>query len=114
LSQGGATRRLLARRQLLVHTERRPGRTWSLRCQQVSWLRVPARALRYFNVRTLFRNGFYFTTKLFLLAVVPPGFVTAIAPLVAPAGTVAEMKFRLSTLNAALTPLKVTAVEPIK
>jgi len=54
------------------------------------------------------------TVKLSTLTVVPPALVTAIVPLVAPDGTVAEMKFLFSTLNVALTPLNVTAVAPMK
>jgi hypothetical protein len=35
-------------------------------------------------------------------------------PVVAPAGTVAEMKFELSTVSPALAPLKVRAVAPVQ
>jgi hypothetical protein len=56
----------------------------------------------------------YSTVKFFLLVVVPPAFVTAIGPEVAPVGTVAKMLPELSTWNFALTPLKVTWVAPMK
>jgi hypothetical protein len=36
-------------------------------------------------------NNFYGTIKFFMLVVVPPALTTAIAPVVAPAGTVALM-----------------------
>src|SRR5438552_16016205 len=54
------------------------------------------------------------TVKLVLLVAVPPGVVTAIAPLRAPAGTVDVIWLALSTTNDALTPLKVTSVAPVK
>ena len=49
-----------------------------------------------------------------LLLVVPPAFVTVIGPVLAPAGTVTARNFLFKTLNAAATPLKVTAVVPTK
>jgi hypothetical protein len=54
----------------------------------------------------------YLIVKLSMLAAVPPAFVTSISPVVAPAGIVAAILPALSTLNAALTPLKVTRVMP--
>jgi hypothetical protein len=55
------------------------------------------------------------TVKLVALVAVPPGVVTAIGPVVAPAGTVAVICVERSTLKvAALTPLKVTEVAPVK
>ena len=44
----------------------------------------------------------YCTVKLFVLVEVPPAFVIAICPVVAPAGTVTRMKFAVSTLKFAL------------
>ena len=49
-----------------------------------------------------------------VIVVVPPRLVIEIGPVVAAAGTVAVMKFTLTTLNVALTPLNVTAVVPMK
>ena len=44
----------------------------------------------------------------------PPGVVTLSSPLVAPVGTVAAMAVAELTKKLALTPLKVTAVAPVK
>src|SRR5438309_8576365 len=54
------------------------------------------------------------TVKLLLLVAVPPGVVTPIGPLVAPLGTVAVIEVAELTLKAALTPLKATALAPVK
>jgi hypothetical protein len=54
------------------------------------------------------------TVKLPALVAVPPGVVTLIAPVVAPAGTVAWIAVAEPTTKLALTPLKVTAVTPVK
>jgi hypothetical protein len=55
------------------------------------------------------------TVKLDPLVPVPPGVVTAIAPVVAPAGTVVVIEVAETTVNdAALTPLNITAVAPVK
>src|SRR3989449_10232299 len=49
------------------------------------------------------------------LVAVPPGVVTPIGPVVAPAGTCAWMAVAEFTVKpGALTPLKVTAVAPLK
>ena len=53
--------------------------------------------------------------KLAALVAVPPGVVTAMGPVVAPAGTVAVISDWLSTLKiVAAMPLKVTSVAPVK
>ena len=54
------------------------------------------------------------TVKLVLLLAVPPGVVTPIGPVVAPAGTVAVICVPEFTVKTALVPLKVTAVAPVK
>ena len=54
------------------------------------------------------------TVKLVAEVAVPPGVVTAIGPLVAPAGTVAAICVSVFTVNLALTPLKVTLLAPGK
>ena len=54
------------------------------------------------------------TVKFVLLAPVPPGPVTAIGPVIAPAGTVAVIWISKITLKMAATPPKVTAVAPLK
>ena len=56
----------------------------------------------------------YSTTKLSVLAVVPPALVTETGPVVAPPGTVATTLPVFSTRKLALTPLNVTAVAPTK
>lgn len=53
------------------------------------------------------------TTKLAALVAVPSGVVTAINPVAAPLGTVAEIFVEELTVNVALTPLNVTAVAPV-
>jgi len=54
------------------------------------------------------------TVKLPLLVAVPPGVVTLIGPVVAPLGTVAVIEVAELTLKPALTPLKATALAPVK
>jgi hypothetical protein len=55
------------------------------------------------------------TVKLPELAAVPPGVVTEIGPVVTPVGAVAVIEVALSTVyEAAATPLKLTAVAPVK
>src|SRR5689334_3622795 len=54
------------------------------------------------------------TVKLELLVAVPPGALTLIGPVVAVAGTVAEIEVSEMTVNVALTPLNLTAVAPVK
>jgi hypothetical protein len=54
------------------------------------------------------------TVKLAALVAVPPGVVTAILPVVVPAGTVAVIRALLTTLKVAALPPKVTAVAPVK
>src|SRR6476469_4359817 len=55
------------------------------------------------------------TVKLVALAVVPPGVVTPIVPLVAPAGTVKVMVVPFTTVKPVMaTPFNVTAVAPVR
>jgi hypothetical protein len=54
------------------------------------------------------------TRKLAALVAVPPGVVTAIGPLVAPAGTIAVIWPAESTVKPACLPLNFTAVAPVK
>ena len=54
------------------------------------------------------------TVKFPTLVAVPAGVVTAIFPLVAPAGTVAVILVAVTTLKLAGVPLKVTEVVPVK
>ena len=54
------------------------------------------------------------TVKTPVLVPVPPGPVTATAPVVAPAGTVVLIELSLVTVNAAAVPLNVTEVAPVK
>jgi hypothetical protein len=49
-----------------------------------------------------------------VLVAVPPGVVTVIVPLVAPAGTVAAIWVAELTVNVADVPLKATTVAPVK
>ena len=58
--------------------------------------------------------GIGMTVKFAALVAVPAGVVTAILPLVAPLGTVAVICVALFTVKAALTPLKVTLLAPLK
>jgi len=53
------------------------------------------------------------TVKLLALVAVPPGVVTLIVPVVAPAGTVAVICVAELTVNVALVPLNFTAVAPV-
>ena len=48
------------------------------------------------------------------LSEVPPVFVTETLPVLAPAGIVTRIKFAVSTLKLALTPLIATDVVPTK
>src|SRR5438046_2660309 len=54
------------------------------------------------------------TVKLPALLAVPPGVVTLIGPLVAPAGTVAVIAVAEPTVKLALVPLNSTALAPVK
>jgi len=54
------------------------------------------------------------TMKLLGETAEPPGAMTDIGPVVAPAGTVAEMEVELMTMKEAVVPLKVTDVVPLK
>jgi hypothetical protein len=54
------------------------------------------------------------TTKSFALVAVPPGVVTVMGPVVAPAGTVAVICVFEFTVKLAEVPLNVTAVAPVK
>src|SRR5712691_810963 len=54
------------------------------------------------------------TVKLLALLAVPPGVVTLIGPVVAPAGTVAVMVVAEFTVKLALVPLNSTTVAPVK
>src|SRR5947207_3087177 len=54
------------------------------------------------------------TVKLPALLAVPPGVVTLIGPLVAPAGTVAVIAVAEPTVKLALVPLNSTAEAPVK
>src|SRR5207244_2799580 len=58
--------------------------------------------------------GGLITVKLPELVAVPPGVVTLIVPVVAPAGTVAWIEVAELTVKLALTPLNATAVAPVK
>jgi hypothetical protein len=64
--------------------------------------------------RRVTSTGSAVTVKLVLLVAVPPGVVTPIGPVVAPLGTVAAIAVADVTAKLALTPLKVTAVAPLK
>jgi hypothetical protein len=54
------------------------------------------------------------TLKLVALVAVPPGVVTVILPVVAPAGTVAVTDVAVLVVNVAVTPLNLTAVTPVR
>src|SRR5258705_208960 len=54
------------------------------------------------------------TVNAVLLVAVPPGVVTLSGPVVAPTGTVAWIAVAEVTVKLALTPLKATAVAPVK
>src|SRR5438132_10221555 len=54
------------------------------------------------------------TVKLALLVAVPPGVVTLIGPVDAPAGTVAVIRVSLLTPKVAVVPLNFTAVAPLR
>ena len=54
------------------------------------------------------------TVNELLLVAVPPGVVTLSGPVVAPAGTVAWIAVAELTVKLALTPLKATAVAPVR
>src|SRR5882672_1999574 len=58
--------------------------------------------------------GELITVKLPALVAVPPGVVTLIVPVVAPAGTVAWIEVAELTVKLALAPLNATAVVPVK
>src|SRR5947208_1252001 len=58
--------------------------------------------------------GGLITVKLAALLAVPPGVVTLIGPLVAPAGTVAVIAVAEPTVKLALVPLNSTALAPVK
>ena len=59
-------------------------------------------------------TGEVLTTKFTLLVPVPPGVVTEITPVVAPAGRVAVIWFGLLTTKEAVVPLKLTIEAPVK
>src|SRR5437773_292193 len=59
-------------------------------------------------------GGGLITVKLAALLAVPPGVVTLIGPLVAPAGTVAVIAVAELTVKLALVPLNSTALAPVK
>src|SRR5258706_4068777 len=59
-------------------------------------------------------GGLAVTVKAPLLLAVPPGVVTLIGPVVAPAGTVAVIEVAELTVKVAPTPLTVTALAPVK
>lgn len=54
------------------------------------------------------------TAKIAELVAVPAGVVTAIVPLVAPAGTVVEIEVSPLPVKVALVPLNLTAVAPLR
>jgi hypothetical protein len=54
------------------------------------------------------------TVKIAVLVLDPPGFVTVMGPVVAPAGTVATSDVVDFTVKVAGVPLKATAVAPMK
>jgi len=54
------------------------------------------------------------TAKLVVLVATPPGVVTEIVPLVAPAGTFVVIDEELTTVKVAAAPLKATALAPVK
>src|SRR5438067_13283958 len=58
--------------------------------------------------------GGFVTVKLLLLVAVPSGVVTLSGPVVAPAGTVAEICVDGLTVEEALGPLNLTDVAPVK
>src|SRR5712691_10478485 len=66
------------------------------------------------GVNPVFVGGLATTVKLPVLVAVPPGVVTLIVPVVAPAGTVAWIAVAELTTKLAPTPLKATAVAPVK
>src|SRR5256712_8816342 len=66
------------------------------------------------GVKPVIVGGLAVTVKLPALVPVPPGVVTLIVPVVAPAGTVAWIAVAELTAKPALTPLKATAVAPVK
>jgi hypothetical protein len=66
------------------------------------------------GVKLLMLGAGKVTTKLVVLVTVPPGAVTTINPLPAPAGTVAVIWVAEFTVKLAFTPLKATAVAPVK
>ncbi len=59
-------------------------------------------------------SGATSTVNALALVAVPTGVVTLIGPVVAPVGTVASIEVAEVTVKFALTPLKVTAVAPVK
>jgi hypothetical protein len=59
-------------------------------------------------------EGGFTTAKLLALVAVPAGVLTLIGPLAAPGGTVACIAVLDVILKLAATPLKVTAVAPVK
>jgi hypothetical protein len=58
--------------------------------------------------------GVEITAKFVALVTLPPGPVTVIGPLVAPAGTLATICVSLEIMKTAGWPLKLTAVAPLK
>lgn len=66
------------------------------------------------GVKEVIAGGLEVTVKLDELVAVPPAVVTVIAPVPAPAGTVAVICVEELTVNVALVPAKRTAVAPVK
>jgi hypothetical protein len=66
------------------------------------------------GVKLVIVGGALTTVKLFVLVAVPPGVLTLSGPVVAPAGTVAWIAVAELTVKLALSPLKLTAVAPVK
>src|SRR5258706_301001 len=73
---------------------------------------VPAGPL--VGVKLVIAGGLADPVNTLALVAVPPGVVTLIDPVVAPAGTVACIVVAEFTVNVALTPLNFTAVAPLK
>src|SRR5277367_3559694 len=72
----------------------------------------PERSVTYVSERSRVCQGS--TTNGPLLRSLPPGIVTWSLPVVAPAGTTAEISVGEPTLNDAALPLKVTLVAPVR
>jgi hypothetical protein len=77
-------------------------------------LTTPRATRCLFSLSVTARACVALTVKLLALVTEPPGVVTLIGPVVAPAGTVAVILVALTTLNVAATPLKVTLVAAVR